>query len=62
LCNITLQEISRNQNLEYLFTKIYVILKVSATSFAVGVVVSFTLKKRLCRWVARLLKKIKDDG
>ncbi|KAG2595712.1 uncharacterized protein LOC120706009 [Panicum virgatum] len=35
--------------------------KVSAISFAVGVVVGFTLKKRLRRWAARLLKRIKDD-
>ncbi|EES02495.1 hypothetical protein BDA96_03G077200 [Sorghum bicolor] len=35
--------------------------KVSAISFAVGIVVGFTLKKRLRRWAARLLKRIKDD-
>ncbi|KAJ1282639.1 hypothetical protein BS78_03G067100 [Paspalum vaginatum] len=35
--------------------------KVSAISFAVGVVVGFTLKRRLRRWAARLLKRIKDD-
>ncbi|XP_006643751.1 uncharacterized protein LOC102714864 [Oryza brachyantha] len=35
--------------------------KISAVSFAVGVVVGFTLKKRLRRWAARLLKRIKDD-
>ncbi|KAL6847891.1 hypothetical protein ACP4OV_022019 [Aristida adscensionis] len=35
--------------------------KVGAISFAVGVVVGFTLKRRLRRWAARLLKRIKDD-
>ncbi|EAY72503.1 hypothetical protein OsI_00364 [Oryza sativa Indica Group] len=35
--------------------------KISAVSFAVGVVVGFTLKRRLRRWAARLLKRIKDD-
>ncbi|KAK3163869.1 hypothetical protein QOZ80_1AG0009440 [Eleusine coracana subsp. coracana] len=35
--------------------------KVSAITFAVGVVVGFTLKKRLRRWAAKLLKRIKDD-
>ncbi|RCV24618.1 hypothetical protein SETIT_5G100200v2 [Setaria italica] len=36
--------------------------KVSVISFAVGVVVGFTLKKRVRRWAARLLKRIKDDN
>ncbi|TVU21959.1 hypothetical protein EJB05_31630 [Eragrostis curvula] len=35
--------------------------KVGAISFAVGVVVGFTLKRRLRRWAAKLLKRIKDD-
>ncbi|GJN37498.1 hypothetical protein PR202_gb26465 [Eleusine coracana subsp. coracana] len=35
--------------------------KVSAITFAVGVVVGFMLKKRLRRWAAKLLKRIKDD-
>ncbi|TVU21939.1 hypothetical protein EJB05_31610, partial [Eragrostis curvula] len=35
--------------------------KIGAISFAVGVVVRFTLKRRLCPWAARLLKRIKDD-
>ncbi|XP_051222335.1 uncharacterized protein [Lolium perenne] len=35
--------------------------KVGAISFVVGVAVGFTLKRRLRRWAARLLKRIKDD-
>uniref|UniRef100_A0A453DY24 Uncharacterized protein n=1 Tax=Aegilops tauschii subsp. strangulata TaxID=200361 RepID=A0A453DY24_AEGTS len=35
--------------------------KFGAVSFVVGVVVGFTLKKRLRRWAAKLLKRIKDD-
>ncbi|TVU21947.1 hypothetical protein EJB05_31618, partial [Eragrostis curvula] len=35
--------------------------KVGAISFTVGVVVGFTLKRRLRRWAAKLLKRIKDD-
>ncbi|KQK02681.1 hypothetical protein BRADI_2g03051v3 [Brachypodium distachyon] len=36
--------------------------KVSDTSFVVGVAVGFTLKRRLRRWAARLLKRINDDN
>ncbi|CAM0953534.1 unnamed protein product [Alopecurus aequalis] len=35
--------------------------KVGAITFVVGVAVGFTLKRRLRRWAARLLKRIKDD-
>ncbi|XP_058079987.1 uncharacterized protein LOC131228163 [Magnolia sinica] len=35
--------------------------KVCAISFAVGVVVGFTLKRRLRRWATKLLKRWKDD-
>ncbi|XP_037411346.1 uncharacterized protein LOC119274732 [Triticum dicoccoides] len=36
--------------------------KFGAVSFVVGVVVGFTLNKRLRRWAAKLLKRIKDDN
>ncbi|KAE8768527.1 hypothetical protein D1007_59969 [Hordeum vulgare] len=36
--------------------------KFGALSFVVGVVVGFTLNKRLRRWAAKLLKRIKDDN
>ncbi|KAJ8648304.1 hypothetical protein MRB53_001327 [Persea americana] len=35
--------------------------KVCAISFAVGVFVGFTLKRRCKRWVTKLLKRLKDD-
>ncbi|XP_037411330.1 uncharacterized protein LOC119274712 [Triticum dicoccoides] len=36
--------------------------KFGAVSFVVGIVVGFTLNKRLRRWAAKLLKRIKDDN
>ncbi|KAF7027691.1 hypothetical protein CFC21_039714 [Triticum aestivum] len=36
--------------------------KFGAVSFVVGVMVGFTLNKRLRRWAAKLLKRIKDDN
>ncbi|XP_042479478.1 uncharacterized protein LOC122060456 [Macadamia integrifolia] len=35
--------------------------KLCALGFAVGVVVGFTLKQRLRRWAARILRRMKDD-
>ncbi|XP_074577801.1 uncharacterized protein LOC141834324 [Curcuma longa] len=35
--------------------------KICAVSFVVGVVVGFTLKRRLRNWAKRLLKGLKDD-
>ncbi|KAK1279323.1 hypothetical protein QJS04_geneDACA004857 [Acorus gramineus] len=35
--------------------------KVCAVSFVIGVVVGFTLKRRLRRWASKLLKQMKDD-
>ncbi|XP_043721838.1 uncharacterized protein LOC122669206 [Telopea speciosissima] len=35
--------------------------KLCAFGFAVGVIVGFTLKQRLRRWAAKILKRLKDD-
>ncbi|KAG0460832.1 hypothetical protein HPP92_020763 [Vanilla planifolia] len=35
--------------------------KLCAISFAVGIFVGFTLKRRLRQWAGKLLKKLKDD-
>ncbi|OAY68822.1 hypothetical protein ACMD2_15647 [Ananas comosus] len=35
--------------------------KMCALTFAVGVVVGFTLKRRLRQWAVKLLKRLKDD-
>lgn len=35
--------------------------KLCAISFVVGIVVGFTLKRRLRRWASRLLKRLKYD-
>ncbi|KAF6146710.1 hypothetical protein GIB67_008996 [Kingdonia uniflora] len=35
--------------------------KICAVGFFVGVVVGFTLKRRVRRWASKLLKRLKDD-
>ncbi|EXB94754.1 hypothetical protein L484_003318 [Morus notabilis] len=35
--------------------------KLCAICFVVGVVVGYTLKRRVRRWASRLLKRLKDD-
>ncbi|KAL7592208.1 uncharacterized protein LOC111905126 [Lactuca sativa] len=35
--------------------------KLCAVCFAAGIIVGFTLKRRVRRWAARLLRRIKDD-
>lgn len=35
--------------------------KLCLLSFSVGVLVGFTLKRRLRRWAAKLLRRLKED-
>lgn len=43
------------------FVSLWTCSKLCAFCFAVGVVVGFTLKRRVRRWASKLLRRIKDD-